>query len=850
MKKPNTTLTLQILTGALALTTLVLWIVYLVDRGNLRQEVMEDLAGRRNALASRIETLIRFEAERLHSLEPEAEKKPPDVELVATAASAPFYGRQVGGENLYTAVIEEGEPAILVGVAQQEAVYFFSKLPLTPVRDAMAEVAPPDGGRVYLTSVSGRPVLRHPEPGGGADDPEKHRKFRRSSAALDGIADGECAKSGYMDLDDRAALGAYCLSEIFHGGLVVEQEERVALAEVRGVQLWHIAGGLTAIVLVVLILVMLVPRARFTKDLFRLFAYAKKYWPIIAVTLLMMGLYAGGNMVRLTLMKVIFDDVLLGKGAGAAEALRWVMMVFVVIVLVMSASSWVKIYLIQWVSQSTVNDIRVDVASHLLRQDMKFFDRQRAGELLSRLSNDVAQTKKSLSLIFGEFFQEPLMLIGALSAAFVTNWRLTIMLFLGLPLVAFPIAKLGRMVKKYAKRRQAQQGVVTQVMMQTVTGIRTVKGFQMEDRERDRLKREMHRLLRQSVRVGRTVAFSRTLVELINSLAAVVILAVGGYMVIYGIAGATAADLMTLSVIMAQMYKPIKDLTRTYNKIQESMAGAERIFEIIDRQPEIVDRPGAVALEKPARSIAFENVTFAYEEQPVLRNVSFTANVGEVVALVGETGAGKSTVTDLIARFYDVTGGRVTIDDVDVRDYTVRSIRRATSTVAQDAFLFNTTVKENILYARPTASFEEVVQAAKAARIHDEIMEMDQGYETAVGERGSRISGGQRQRMTIARALLKDSPILILDEATSALDSQTEALVQDALDRLMAGRTTFVIAHRLSTINHADRILVFKEGELVEQGTHEELMAVTDGVYSALHQIQFAGSNGKNGHQD
>jgi len=844
MKKLDTTAKLKVLTGVLVLTTLVLWISFAAERANIRERVKADLAARRDAVVARIDTLIRLEGARLEAVEPGENMWPPDVWVVNNVASDPPYGRRVGEENLYTAVVEEKDPSIQVGLLMGESAYFVSKLPLTPVRDAMAEIVPPKGGRVYLTSMSGRPVLVYPGIREAAKLDE-HQKFRMRSEALDSVAEGRCAESSYKDLDDRETIGAYCLSETLHGGIVVEQLERYALAKVRGVQPWHVAGALTAIVLVVLILFMLVPRADFTKDLFRLFAYTKKYWIVIGITILMMGLYAGGNMVRLVLMKVVFDDVLLGKGAGAIEALKWVIMVFGVIIVVMSASNWFKVYLIQWVTQSTVNDIRFDVASHMLRQDMKFFDRQRAGELLSRLSNDVAKTRLSLSMVFGEFFQEPLMLIAALGAAFIVNWRLTLLLFLGLPLVAFPISKLGRMVKKYAKRRQAQQGVVTHVMMQTVTGIRTVKDFQMEDRERERLRREMNRLLRQSIRVGRTTAFSRTLVEFINSVAGMAVMAVGGYMVIHGIAGASAADLMTLSVVMAQMYKPIKDLTRTYNKVQETMAGAERIFEILDLKPSIVDRPGAKTLVKPEREFAFDDVTFAYDDSPVLRNVSFQARVGEVVALVGETGAGKSTVCDLIGRYYDVSSGRVLIDGTDVRDYTIRSVRKAVSIVAQDAWLFNTSIGENILYARPSATFEEVVEAAKAARIHDEIMEMDHGYDTGVGERGARISGGQRQRITIARAILKDSPILILDEATSALDSQTESLVQEALERLMKDRTTFVIAHRLSTISHADRILVFHEGGLVEQGTHEELLSREDGFYHRLHRIQFAGANGK-----
>jgi subfamily B ATP-binding cassette protein MsbA len=846
LRRPPIRRSLRFVSAGLALLTLVLLILHLIERSTLEDDVKADLSARRDALEQRIAAFIEGEARRLLSLDVARDRLPEDVRIDMGGDQPPWYERRVGERNLYTSFIGVAErPAIAVKVrtGSEEGVYYEVRLSSEVLLDAMAEIRPGKGSRVYLTSWDGQPLLRYPED--KKDDKKtQHQKYRRSSEAFEGILKGWHGESTYKDLDDREAVGAYSRSGWFHGGIVVEQKQEVAFAAVRGVRAWHVSGVLLVIVLLTLLGALVVPRARFTADLFRLYGYAKKYWFLVALVLLIMAVYAGSNGVRLALMKVVFDDVLLGKGAGAIEALKWVLSRFAIIIVVMAAASWLKDYLSKFVTQATINDIRCALSAHLLTLDMKFFDRRKAGEIMSRLSNDVNQTRKSLALIFGEFFQEPLMLVGALGAAFVVNWRLTILVFLGFPLLIFPIYKLGRMVKRYSKRRQVQRGVVTEVMLQTVSGVRTVKSFQMEEHENEVLRKASRKLLTQSIRVARTTALSRAVIDLTNGVGILMVIGIGGYMVIYGIAGANVSDLATLSLILGQMYKPVKDLTKTYNKIQESMAGAERIFEILDEKPEIDDVPDPVTLKAPQREISFDHVTFAYDDTPVLRDVNFRIKVGEVVALVGETGAGKSTITDLVARFYDPTSGRVAIDGIDLRKYRIRSVRQACAMVSQDAFLFNASVQENLLYGKPGASEAEVIAAAKGAGIHKEIECMDRGYKTRVGERGTRLSGGQRQRLTIARAILKDAPILILDEATSALDSETEAEVQVALARLMEGRTTFVVAHRLSTIAHADRILVLKDGELVETGTHDELLEKEDGVYQTLHRIQYATTNG------
>jgi len=845
LRRPPVRRSLQVLCVGLAVLTLVLVILHLVERNRVRSEVMEDLAARRDAVNRRFGVIVRAVQQRLLAEDADG-GLPTDVRMDVSNDQPPWFEKQVGDENLYTSLtVVDEEPAIVVKVLKggESTIYYSTRIAADVLRDAMMEVRPGKGSRVYLTSYDGRPVLRAPGEKQEAKRTE-HQKYNESSAALAAIAKGWTGEATYRDLDDRESVGAFKRSEWFHGGIVVERRQEIAFAAVRGVQAWHIPGGLLIIGLLILAMAYVVPRTQFMADLLRLYAYAKKYWFLVVVAIFIMAVYAGANGVRLGLMKVVFEDVLLGKGAGALEALKWVLSWFLGIVAVMVVASWLKEYMAKYVTQAVINDIRCDLSAHLLTLDMRFFDRRKAGEIMSRLSNDVNSTRKSLALIFGEFFQEPLMLIGAVAAAFAVNWRLTLMIFLGFPLIVFPIYKLGRMVKRYSKRRQVQRGVVTEVMLQTVSGVRTVKSFQMEEHENSLLRKASAKLLTQSLRVARTTALSRAVIDLVNSLGGLAIMGVGGYMVIYGIAGVTVADLGTLSIIMAHMYKPIKNLAKTYNKIQESLAGAERIFEILDEKPLIDDVPNPVVLERPQREIAFENVSFAYDETPVLKNISFKVNVGDVVALVGETGAGKSTITDLVARFYDPTEGRVSIDGIDLREYRIRSVRRAVAMVSQDAFLFNASVKENLNHGKPGATEGEVIEAAKSAGIHVEIENMDRGYRTRVGDRGTRLSGGQRQRLTIARAILKDAPILVLDEATSSLDSETESEVQQALARLMEGRTTFVVAHRLSTIAHADRILVFKEGELVEEGTHDQLLGKENGVYQTLHRIQYATNGG------
>jgi subfamily B ATP-binding cassette protein MsbA len=539
---------------------------------------------------------------------------------------------------------------------------------------------------------------------------------------------------------------------------------------------------------------------------------------------------------------VLVEDVLLNQAPDEAwRVLILISLVMCAIVLAMAVAHFAQQYFSRKVTQSVINDIRLAVGAHLLRLSLGFFHRRRQGELLSRLTNDVSQSRKSLRLVFGELLEEPLMLAGAVAAGFATNWRLALMIFFAFPLLIYPILKFGRKIKRYARKRQVKRADVTNVMVQMLAGIRIVKAFRMEEHEEERLQEANRQLLKKSLKVARTRALSETVLEVFNHIGAVVVMLAGGYFVLHNLFEITVADLVTFSAILTRMYKPLKGLTKTYNRIQDSLPGIERVLELLDVRPQITDRPDAVPLGKPEKTIAFEGVTFAYDDEPVLRDISLEVPVGSIVALVGPTGAGKSTLTDLVARYYDPGEGRILIDGADLRSFTVDSLLSRIAVVTQEPFLFHATIRENILYGRPNASQEEVEAAARAAFVHGEILEQPDGYDSVVGDRGSRLSGGQRQRITIARAILKDADILILDEATSSLDSLSEGEVQEALASLMKGRTTFVVAHRLSTIRNADRILVLDRGRIVESGSHDDLLA-KGGLYATLHAMQDGGA--------
>ena len=482
-------------------------------------------------------------------------------------------------------------------------------------------------------------------------------------------------------------------------------------------------------------------------------------------------------------------------------------------------------------------DIRNHLCEHLLPQSLSYFENRKSGELISRLTNDITATQFGLSILFDSVLLQPMRLLCGLGLAFCFTWKLSLFTFVLFPIVIIPVLVFGRKIKKYGSKSLMHLGELTDAMREMFSGIRIVKAFKMEDEEIVEFKNLNSRFFKRMMQTVKAKALNTSTTEFIYSLGLAAIIIVGGYVITANkISPGSLGGFVTVTAFL--ILPAVKKLAKSYAKLQESLAGASRVFELLDQHPSITDNPDAIELEKIEKTVSFKNVNFAYDSIPVLKDINLTVEKGQIIAIVGESGAGKSTMLDLVPRFYDPLSGAVEIDGTDIRLIKRDSLLEHIAIVSQQTFLFNRSFKDNILCGRRDASLEEIENAAKAANIHDFITSLPDGYDALVGEQGVKLSGGQRQRVTIARAILKNAPILILDEATSSLDSESEMLVQEALDHLMEGKTTFVIAHRLSTIRHADRILVLKDGYLVETGTHDELIE-KEGEYKKLYRIQF-----------
>jgi subfamily B ATP-binding cassette protein MsbA len=565
----------------------------------------------------------------------------------------------------------------------------------------------------------------------------------------------------------------------------------------------------------------------------RLFKYLNPYKMRIVWSVVFMGLTSALISAQAYLVKPVLDKVILAKNL---ELGLFLPPALVFVTILKGGAAYARDYLMGWIGQRIVNDIRDQLYWHVESLSFSYFTRTPTGVIISRIVNDVnlvqgALTKAPSSLVQGVFT-----MVALTGYVLYLNWRLAVFSIIVLPLAGVALSKFSKRFRKASTSMQEQYGVLTTHLHETIGGIRIVKAFGMEQYESRRFTEKNKDLFNSLMRAIKTSAISHPVMEVISIFGTSLVILFGLYYI--NIGTMTVGDFFSFMAALVFFYRPLRDLNGVNNTVQDGVAAAKRIFEVLDTQPEIKTRPGAFTASRDFKTVEFRNLSFKYEDELVLRNINLTVRAGETLAIVGKSGGGKTTLVNLIPRFYDVTEGSILIDGIDIRDLSIDSLRTLTAIVTQQTYLFNDTIKNNIAYGDTARAFDDVVHAAQSAYAHDFIKGLPEGYDTIIGESGVKISGGQRQRIAIARALLKDAPVLILDEATSSLDTQSEREVQKALDRLMTGRTSFVIAHRLSTIMNADRIIVLKNGSIVEDGRHEELLA-QNGEYKNLYDQQF-----------
>ncbi len=541
------------------------------------------------------------------------------------------------------------------------------------------------------------------------------------------------------------------------------------------------------------------------------------------------GKYAGQQASRLDVIRSFADSVLNVKSWSYWHLAAAISLIF----LSKGVFAFLHEYLIEWVGKRIVLDLRDQLYRHFHTLSVSFFSGARTGELMSRITNDVFVVEQALSRGIADIFLQPCIILFMLVAVFVMNWKLAIITLVAFPLILIPLLSVGRRIRRSTGKIQALLANLTAIIQETFSGIHVVRAFGMEKYETERFEKENRKVFDTGVKVLRALALVRPMIEFVGGFSAAATLILGA-----AVFKMELQDILGFCVGVFLLYDPVKKLGQVNNRLQVGAAAAERVFSVLDRKPTIAESPGAVPLPRMRESLRYNGVNFAYDDELVLKDVSFEIKRGQVAAFVGPSGTGKSTVVNLLLRFYDPTSGSITIDGVDIRQATTSSLREQMAIVSQEVILFNDTVAANIAYGRPDTPLLEIVEAARAGNAHNFISALPQGYDTPVGERGIKLSGGERQRIAIARAILKDPALLILDEATSALDTEAERLVQNAINRLMAGRTVLVIAHRLSTIINADTIIVLENGRVVQKGKHAELLQ-QGGLYKKLYDMQF-----------
>lgn len=569
----------------------------------------------------------------------------------------------------------------------------------------------------------------------------------------------------------------------------------------------------------------------------RILSYIKPYLHVLLAALVCTMLAAAGNLYLPWIFRDMIDKVLSAKDA---YMLNVISASIVVIFLLRGIFLYGQNYLMSYVGQHVIIDIRGEVFRKLQRLSMSFYDKNKTGTIMSYVTNDVNALQGAMVDNTIELVTESIILIGSICAMTYLDWKLTLFTILTFPVVLYFMNFFGKKIRRSGGMIQEAAADITSVLQEAVSSARIVKSFVREQYEIDRFERENEANLKANLKNAKYMATLTPTIEFVAALGVTMILWFGGHNVIDG--ETTAGSLVAFLAYAVNISNPVKRITRVTGNIQRALAAAQRVIDVLDLPEEVQNLPDAKALPAVTGSVCFEHVTFSYNEgDEILHDLSFAVKPGQAIGLVGPSGAGKSTIASLLPRFYDCDAGAIRIDGTDIKHVTLDSLRQQVGIVPQETILFNGTVYDNILYGRLDATKDEIEAAAKAANAHDFIMELPEGYNTMLGDRGVNISGGQRQRIAIARAILKDPRILVLDEATSALDTESERLVQEALNRLMVGRTSIIIAHRLSTIKNADRILVLDKGKLAEDGTHDELME-KNGLYAHLYQIQYNNS--------
>lgn len=577
--------------------------------------------------------------------------------------------------------------------------------------------------------------------------------------------------------------------------------------------------------------------------LLRTLTYFKPYWKLLIVSAICSSMVGGMDGAFSYLVAPVLNKIFAGKETGI---FLFVPLGIIALFVIRGLARFTYDSTIQLAGQKAIQDIRNEVYAATIRMDMAFFTRRTTGELMSHATNDINTMQSGMANVVCGLFRELFSACSLLAVIFYRNWHLAIFSFVVIPMTAYPGQLIGKRIKRASRKSLEVMGGLTALLQESFSGIKVIKAFGLTENAIERFRvtnRDYFTQLRKYIKYD---AMAMPVSETIISFGIAAVVYFGGRQVMSG--RMTPSELLSFITAMVLVFNPIKKLQTAYNAMQRSAGAAERVFQLLDEPRKVVERPNAITMGRSSGTVEFRNVSFAYGEERILSDISLKAASNSMIALVGPSGSGKSTLVSLLARFYDVTEGSILIDGHDIRNISLKSLISQIALVDQETTLFHESIADNIRYGKPSATMEEVMEAATAAYAHEFIQQLPEGYDTSIGDRGVRLSGGQRQRICIARALLKNAPILILDEATSALDTESEQMVQQALDNLMLNRTTFVIAHRLSTVQNADTIIVLEGGHIVECGSHDTLMT-NNGLYSRLHDLQFNGKDSATGNE-